>query len=367
MEKLFVFAFFFLQLTAANGAALSCDNSEKFRLRGVSLRLENDAFAKTDRNYSHGMALTLESHDIKNYTQTECLPFLLRLHSKLITFLTPDFWAPAENELQPHTVVVNFGQGMYTPGNAFREDLIVNDRPYAGVIYAGMALNQRHTLQNSKFEVFDSREIILGAIGPISFARETQNFVHDIFGDIRFLGWDNQLSNEPAFGFSIEKKFKKYKGTEPITPGFTYDIINAIGLQIGNIETSANYQIEGRVGWNLPNNFGSFAIRPGEESRSPELEPEDNSGPNATGIHFFTILGIKYVGYDFSLDGNLFHESHRVTRRPWVSFGAVGVGLPSLLKRRRYNVSLMHVYRSGEFEEQDSTHSYRSVGLSVEF
>ncbi len=367
MAKLFAFVFILLQLAAANGTVLSCGNSGKIRLRGVSLRVENDAFAKTDRNYSHGMALTLESHDIKNYTQTECQPFLVRMHSKLITFLTPGFWAPEESDQQPHTVVVNFGQAIYTPGNPFRQALIVNDRPYAGLIYAAMALNQRHTLHSSIFEVFDSREITLGAIGPLSFARETQNFVHDIFGDTRFLGWDNQLSNEPAFGFSIEKKFKKYKGTEPITPGFTYDIINAIGLQIGNIETSANYQIEGRVGWNLPNNFGSFAIRPGEESRSPDLDTEDNSGPNAIGIHFFTILGVKYIRYDFSLDGNLFHESHRVTRRPWVTFGAVGIGLPTLQKRRRYNLSLMHVYRSGEFEEQDSTHSYRSVGLSVEF
>lgn len=313
------------------------------------------------------MSITLESHDIKNYFQTECLPFALRFQARLIAFFTPRFWAPEENEQQVHTVSVNLGQSMYTPGNPFRESLIVNDRPYAGLIYIGMALNERHLLPSGKHEIFDSREITLGAIGPLSFARETQNFVHDIFGDTRFLGWDNQLSNEPAFGFALEKKFKKFKGTEPITPGFTYDIINAIGLQVGNIETSANYAVEARVGWNLPNNFGSFAIRPGEESRAPQIDGDTSPGPNATGIHFFTILGIKLVAYDFSLDGNLFHESHSVTRRPWVSFGAVGLGLPTLLKRRRYNVSLMHVYRSGEFEEQDSTHSYRSVGLSVEF
>ena len=367
MVKLFAFIFFLLLFTAANGSEDSCEKIEKFRLRGVALRLENDAFAKTDRNYSHGLAISLVSRDIKNYSQTACLPFPLRIHSRLTTFLTPVFWAPEESDLQPHTVLVNLGQAMYTPGDPFRKNVIVNDRPYAGIIYVGMALNQRHTLPESSFEVFDSREITLGVIGPVSFARETQNFVHDIFGDTRFLGWDNQLSNEPAFGLSLEKKFKKFKGTESITPGFTYDIINAIGLQLGNIETSANYEIEGRVGWNLPNNFGSFAIRPGEESRAPELGVNDNDSSNATGIHFFTILGIKLVGYDFSLDGNIFQKSHHVTRRPWVTFGAVGIGLPTLLKRRRYNLSLMHVYRSGEFEEQDSTHSYRSVGLSIEF
>lgn len=367
MLKLFAFALLFFNFAAAKGAEPPCDDSQRFRLRGISLRIENDAFAKTDRNYSHGMAITLESHDIKNYYQTECLPFALRVHSKLVALLTPGFWAPEKNEKQAHTVTVNFGQAMYTPGNPFRKDVIVNDRPYAGLIYVGMALNQRHPLAGTDFEVFDSREITFGAIGPLSFARETQNFVHDIFSDTRFFGWDNQLSNEPAFGLALEKKFKKFKGTEPITPDFTYDVINTIGLQVGNIETSANYEIEGRVGWNLPNNFGSFAIRPGEENRAPESESVDNPGPNATGIHFFTILGVKFVAYDFSLDGNLFHESHHVTRRPWVSFGAVGIGLPTLLKRRRYNFSLMHVYRSGEFEEQDSTHSYRSVSLSVEF
>lgn len=354
-------------ICAAQSRGDFCENRPQVRLRGASLRLENDSFAKTDRNYSHGMTLTLESHDIKNYTQTECLPILLRLHSRLITFFTPGFWAPEEGLVQPHTVVAKFGQALYTPRNYFSRELIENDRPYAGIIYIGMALNQRHSIQQSRFEVFDSREITLGIIGPLSFAKETQDFAHDVFGDNRFKGWENQLTNEPAFGLALEKKFKKYKGTEAIHPGFTYDLINSFGLRFGNIETSLNYELEGRAGWKLPNNFGSFTIRPGEENRAPPVSGSSASAANFAGIHLFTILGIKLVGYDFSLDGNLFHESHSVTRRPWVSIGAVGLSLPAQLKQRHYNLAIMQIYQSAEFEEQVSTHSYRSVGVSLEF
>lgn len=371
-NNLWLFIFFSFQVSTAYAVmpnpditadTQNCPIKESLKLRRITFRVENDSFAKTDRNYSHGMAITAESSDINN-EHTECLPFALRLHSKIIKFLTPDFWVTGKSTNSSHNVVVKFGQSIFTPGNSLSRDLILNDRPYAGLLYAGMSTHQRYYISEINLEALDSREITIGIIGPLSFAKEFQDLAHDLLGDERFLGWEHQLDNEPALQIAMEKKFKDRRSNKAIIPDFSFDFIPSLGMRLGNIETSANLGIEGRIGWNLPNDFGSFTIHPGEETRpSDTLEATSNSA----GFHFFTILEIKLVGYNFALDGNLSRASHHVTRRPWVGYGTIGLSFPTLLKKRSYKLTIMDVYHTGEFAEQESRHAYRAVGLSVEF
>lgn len=351
---------FLSQLRAA------CPIEENISLRGITLRNENDSFAKTDRNYSHGMALIAESHEIKNYFLTDCLPLPLRVHASLFDLLLPQSWIPQKNLQPANSVVVKFGQVVFTPVDPVPRELIINDRPYAGLLYMGMSLHQRHKIAQQNIEVLDTREITVGIIGPLSFAKEFQDSAHDLLGDRRFQGWGNQLGNEPAVQLAVDKKFKDYHDGRQIIPGFSFDFIQAVGLRIGNIESSANVGIESRIGWDLPNDFGSFTVRPGTESRPPDIEAANGESPRF-GFHIFTILDVRYVGYNFSVDGNLFPTSHRVTRQPWVSFGAVGLSFPTIVKRRAYNFAIMQVYQTSDFREREAHHAYRSLALSAEF
>ena len=221
----------------------------------------------------------------------------------------------------------------------------------------------------------DTRELTLGVIGPLALAEEAQNLVHDVIGVDQFQGWDNQLGNEPALQMALDRKFKAYRGTGAITPGFSADTIRRLGLQLGNIETSAMVGIEGRVGWNIPNDFGTYPIRPGAENRPPSASsihggPGDSASlatrPRA-GIHLFGTLETKLVLHDYSLDGNLFQSSHSVTRIPWVAQAAVGFSAQSPVAGHGVKLAVMRVWRSREFEEQGPSHAYGSVTLSIEF
>ena len=353
----------------------ACSAPDTIRFRGATARLENDLFADTDQNYTSGVAFTAVSHDIVGQLKLECLPAPVRLQAELITLLNPGFWADVENPENSQNVVVKFGQSIFTPQDPFRTDLIVNDRPYAGLLYVGMAWNRRkHELQG-KPETRDTRELTLGVIGPLALAREAQNLVHDVIGVDKFNGWDNQLGNEPALQMAMDRKFKAYGGKGAITPGFSSDTIRRLGLQLGNIETSATMGIEGRVGWNIPNDFGTYPIRPGAENRPPSASsihgrPGDSASlatsPRA-GIHFFGTLETKLVLHDFALDGSLFQSSHSVTRIPWVAQAAVGFIAQSPVAGHGVRLALMRVWRSREFEEQGSSHAYGSVTLSIEF
>ncbi|HRP96485.1 MAG TPA: DUF2219 family protein [Rhodocyclaceae bacterium] len=73
------------------------------------------------------------------------------------------------------------------------------------------------------------------------------------------------------------------------------------------------------------------------------------------------------VAYDFSLDGNLFRSSHRVSRRPWVAQAATGVSVQGILAGHGVKLAVMRIYRTREFEGQSSNHAYGSIALSVEF
>ncbi len=353
----------------------ACNAPDTIRFRGFTARLENDLFADTDQNYTSGVAFTAVSHDIIGQLKPECLPAPVRLQAELITLLNPGFWADAENPAHAQNVVVKFGQSMYTPQDPARTDLILNDRPYAGLLYVGMAWNRRKHEPQGDSEMLDTRELTLGVIGPLALAQEAQNLVHEVIGVDQFQGWDNQLGNEPALQMAVDRKFKAYRGTGAITPGFSADTIRRLGLQLGNIETSATVGIEGRVGWNIPNDFGTYPIRPGAENRPPSAS-SIHGGPGEAaalatrpraGVHVFGTLETKLVLHDFALDGNLFQSSHSVTRIPWVAQAAVGFSAQSPVAGHAVRLAVMRVWRSREFEEQGPSHAYGSVTLSIEF
>ncbi|HEX2529842.1 MAG TPA: lipid A deacylase LpxR family protein, partial [Burkholderiaceae bacterium] len=269
-------------------------------------------------------------------------------------------------------VTMKFGQSMYTPEDYARTDLIEDDRPYAGLLYLGMAWNRRRPAQESTTEILDTRELTLGVIGPASLAHEAQDIVHDLKGVEKFRGWDNQLHNEPALQVAMERKFRTYRGTGAVIPGFSSDLIRSLGLHLGNIETAATMGIEGRVGWNMPNDFGSYPIKPGAENRPPSAAIHDDSTQSSaarprSGIHLFSTLEAKLVGYDFSLDGNLFKSSHQVTRRPLVAQASIGISIQSLIAGHGVRLASMWVHRTREFKEQSENHSFGSVALSIEF
>ncbi|HEY0883758.1 MAG TPA: lipid A deacylase LpxR family protein [Ramlibacter sp.] len=352
------------------GAAPTCSEEESIRPRGGTIRVENDRAAGTDQNYTSGVGLTLMSHDLAGPLRAECLPAPVRLHANLIRLVNPGFWSAADDPDRTQNVVVKFGQSMYTPGDFARTDLIRDDRPYAGLLYLGLSWNRRQPDEARRVEMLDTREVTLGVIGPLSLARQTQDLVHDVIGVERFRGWDHQLKNEPAVQLAFDRKYRGYRGQGAIIPGFSADTIRSVGVRIGNIETSGVAGVEGRVGWNLPNDFGSYPIRPGAENRPPSAAAQRTrtrvTPASPAGAHLFATLETRLVLHDFSLDGNLWRSSHSVSRRPLVLQGAIGLSVHGVLAGHGVRLALMRVKRSREFEQQGPTHSYAAVALSVD-
>ncbi|MBS1664034.1 MAG: lipid A deacylase LpxR family protein [Bacteroidetes bacterium] len=95
-------------------------------------------------------------------------------------------------------------QLMYTPDDLLKTTYQPNDYPYSGALFA------THTLYsyNKEKKYSLQTELVLGMIGPASFAKQTQRFVHRIEGFDIPMGWDHQFSNDVLFNinFAAEKE-----------------------------------------------------------------------------------------------------------------------------------------------------------------
>src|SRR3546814_7467408 len=87
------------------------------------------------------------------------LPRPLRNDSRWLCWCDRCLWRDAERGADSRNVVVRVGQGMYTPEDGTRTDLVTDDRPYAGLLYAGVAWNRRLRPTDASYEVLDVREL----------------------------------------------------------------------------------------------------------------------------------------------------------------------------------------------------------------
>jgi len=100
-----------------------------------------------------------------------------------------------------------FGWGimqiMITPQDITKTEYQPDDYPYSGALFATHTLYSYNPAGKYDFQT----ELILGMMGPASFAEQTQIFIHQLINYKRPMGWDNQLGNDPLINinFTAEK------------------------------------------------------------------------------------------------------------------------------------------------------------------
>ena len=334
--------FMFLSLVALFGAKPAWGEE---KLGNFSLYFENDFFGGTDRYYTNGVKLSWISPDLNDYAESDKLPDWSLPYIRRLPFIN-------EPGLQ-RNIGLSMGQNMYTPGDISREDMIEDDRPYAGWGYFGISFHSKseHRLA--------SMEIQLGIVGPESFAEQTQTFVHRLAGTQCPKGWDNQLKNEPGLAVAYERKWRLFQaGT---VGGLAFDTIPHLGGVLGNVYTYANAGMEARLGWNIPKDFGTSLIRPAGDFNAPvKVRGLFPSGNHEFSLILFASADGRAVLHDIFLDGNTLTESHSVDKRHFVANAAVGVSLIT----HRLKLSYARVLQTKEFKEQPDNQSFGSLTFS---
>ncbi len=255
--------------------------------RFFTFTLENDFFVNEDSGYTNGTGLTLGRGPFLEFSR-ENLPWHLNALTKNLYIQT----MPNKVRGVSHMLF----QRMQTPEDIEAVELQENDLPYAGLL----------ALQSTLFawdrNLSDQLSLSLGAVGPITFAEDTQRAIHSAIGSTEPLGWDNQLRNE--FTFSIEaRRVKKLYRRYGTNRGL--DIVGLVEGRLGNIQSAAEVGIAMRWGNNLDFSHATFSLQADRQVNSLAL-----SERNAYFFYFGATL--QYVANDILINGNTFRDSHSV-------------------------------------------------------
>jgi lipid A 3-O-deacylase len=310
--------------------------------------LENDLFGDTDRDYTNGMRFSWVTPNLESYRHDPRMPAVVnRINDRFDSLL-------GLKDTETRNVVISLGQLMFTPESIEARELLEDERPYAGYLYLGFGYHGR--TQNR----LDSVEVNLGIVGPSSLAENSQDLIHDLRGLDKFQGWDNQLKDEPTLQLVYENKLRLFRQSLPF--GLEHDFISHAGGALGSVAVYLNAGGEYRFGWELPDDFGTSAVRPAGDNSAPgrgdiRLKPEKNL---FYGLHGFISLDGRAVARDIFLDGNTWKDSHSIDKEYFV--GEIAIGFSFLV--RQWKFSYAQVFRSREFHGQKHHHEYGSMTLS---
>jgi len=322
-------------------------NSKKVFDR-LTINWENDVLAGTDRYYTNGILASLSTPYLAGDPQNRHMPGWRYPVINRLPFVN--------NPVARRATSLSFGQLIFTPEDVLTRELVADDRPYAGYLFGGIGFNGiiRNQLATWQFNV--------GVVGPASLARETSDFIHRLFGGTPAQGWENQLANEPVLEAIYETKWRVLAAQNE--SGFGHDLIPHAGGRLGNVAVYVNGGAEYRLGWHLPENFGSSGIRTGVAPNPVFTQDDDGKRGNMRpSLHFFGKVDGRLVLRDIFLDGNTFKASHSVDKENYVADLKAGIAWYF----KRYKCSFSYTLRTREFKGQRVPHIFGSLSLAFNY
>ncbi|MFT4266402.1 MAG: lipid A deacylase LpxR family protein [Xenophilus sp.] len=313
-----------------------------------NLRVDNDLFGgdRQDQGYTSGLGITLVSPNVVDYQSDPCLPAMARGLNRYLSDLSPEGF-------EQQNMVFSLGQGLFTPHDIARADLIPDDRPYAGLLLASVGYNAR------RGDELRTSHLRVGIVGPSALGRQTQNLVHRIIGSERANGWANQLRDEPVVQL-VHERMRRWAPAHD-QGGWSWDAIGHWGGVVGNLASYVNAGVELRYGWRLPDDFGSTPMRPAGENTAPPRGP----GSAAAGWagHAFLSTDVRLMFNDITLDGNTFRNSHSVDMR----HAGADLGYGLVLTHGPWKFAFARYHRTREFRGQKETPVFGSFTISRRF
>lgn len=179
-------------------------------------------------------------------------------------------------------------QLMYTPDDLKKREYQPNDYPYSGAIFGTHTLSSYNPVKKYAFHT----ELVLGMIGPASFAKQTQIFVHRIEGFEIPLGWDHQYRNDLLvnINFAAEKQLAQ--------AGQALEVIGGSRVSLGTMQNAIALYPLIRLG-NMTPYFNGFFSQYASTTRNTQ-------GQRKGQFYFFVKPEVQLVLSNALLQGGAF-------------------------------------------------------------
>lgn len=298
----------------------------------LSFKFENDSLASSDDgHYTSGFEL--------NWTFTP----------------TPHSWIQRLSALLPDALISQADRAsyrlvhqIYTPNEIEQRRLIEDDRPYAGLVYAGLSLYE--DVPVGRWTQATDLHVDMGLVGPSSLADSIQREVHRVTDSDRPRGWSNQLGDEPLVNLTLRRQWWH---DSPLA-GKQLSHGPSAGAALGNLYTYAS---------------AGYSVRWGDDAQGiPTLTPNPGSRHlmrSSAGWQWYLFANIEgyYMAQNLTLDGNTFSNSHSVDRKEWVADASAGLALAW----HDWQITYSAVQRTREFDGQDERDKFGAVTLTKRF
>jgi lipid A 3-O-deacylase len=303
--------------------------------RWLTLTWEND-WNTADSGYTNGMGVGWGRGPYRSFDDAD-LPRWLGATARALPYSRDDAFT--------HDISYRVSQLMFTPDDISAEEVIEDDRPYAGILLWSAHLH-------SWRERFSNRyRLTLGAVGPVSGAEQVQELAHKLISVNKANGWDNQLDNEPVFMLSNERLYRLADGR--FGDALEYDVLGLTELMAGTLRSEVGAGAGFRIGAGLARSFASVSLVPGRN-----VHPL-GQGPGSEWYAFVNLYA-RYVFNDITLDGNYFSDSHSVDLTHEQALYALGLAWRSA----RWGVVASYQESSRTFEERKEVTGFGSVSVT---
>ncbi|KGE16194.1 lipid A deacylase LpxR family protein [Sphingobacterium deserti] len=242
---------------------------------------------------------------------------------------------------------VGIGQQMYTPLSAFVPEPYLQDRPFAGYLFA-----------NGQVNLFFRNEQVLkaglslGTIGPHAMGQETQNLLHQTVGLYETSGWEYQIDNAVAIDVKLNYTALFFRKQN------VFDISLESQLNLGTTFTGMGLGLLFRTG-NI-NPFSQSAYHNARIGRNQTMRKALKKE-----LYVYAKPQLNYVAYDATIQGGLFSSGSPVTFdvRPLVFEQKIGLNYSN----DRFTLDYALMFKSREIYSPARHHQYGSISAYYRF
>jgi lipid A 3-O-deacylase len=308
--------------------AATADEADRGPRHAVSFRWENDVVGGTDRNYSNGLSL------VASLRGRGPLGWIWRAVGAADSQLVSGY---------------EVSQMINTPKDIRSPNPDPNDMPYSGILYGGVSTLWAH---GDRLEGF---KLVAGVVGPASGAERTQRAFHRLIGSPEPMGWSHQLENQFILNMVAEHRRRFTIVGSP--SGWQGQAIPLVGGTAGNGLVQAQAQARFRVGYHLPDDFGTTQLR----GLGNQPFPGSRHGNARFGVHGFAGIGGTAVARNLALDGNSSGNGPHVKKK--ACFPSAEAGFSIWVAR--VTLTFAYVFWGREFETQERPVRFGAATVTV--
>ncbi|GLU56859.1 lipid A deacylase LpxR family protein [Dyadobacter frigoris] len=299
------------------------DNIASFRNvtgeKYLRIHYDNDFYTKTDYYYTQGYNLEFVNPALKKNPLSQTL---LRLKNSRTKY------------------GISFEHYGFTPTSIKSNEILRNDRPFAGVIMLKSFAVSVDTLHKSRL----SSILSTGMLGPAAFAGKMQKKIHSWTGDPEPMGWQYQIRNEVVVNYELNYEKEIFNVPDIIS------LNTNSGIRLGTLSD----KIQGGATLTI----GRFD--------SP-FQTHEKRIKNNYQLYFYTQPLVSLIGYDASMQGGIINRSSPYTLTAgqinrFTFQNSYGV----ILSVRNLYVEYYRTYLSKEFET-GRTHKWGGLKIGFAF